>query len=209
MLKLAGLSTRQRPDFWVTEEGLGLGQKVTWSQVDAEIQRVEEQCRQTVFDCLSLPWLCRQKSLVIWLESSLSSRVMKAIVSHQDQNDLTPAEVAKKISLKDWTARAEILKQYGLDIFRNRTPFNLIIDVSGFITEPTPGSAQLGIKQVDDILSSAVGWYLYRDRYERKRFESYLNIYGRQVIQRCPGMDRLPALGDSRPASTFPRDLTA
>lgn len=201
MLKLAGLSTRQRPDFWVTEEGLGLGRKVTWSQVDAEIQRMEGKCRRTVFDCLSLPWLCRQKSLIIWLESSLSSRVIKAIVSHRGENNLTPAEVKEKISLKDWTARTEILKQYGIDIFKDRTPFNLIIDVSGFIAETTPASARLGIKQVDDIISSAVGWYLYRDRYERKRFQAYLYIYGRRIIQRYPGMDSLPGWGDTQPGS--------
>jgi cytidylate kinase len=197
MLKLAGLSIRQPPDFWVTEEGLGLGRKITWSQVDAEIRRVEEQGRHTIFDSLSLPWLCRQKCLVIWLESSLPSRVMKAIVSHRGQNNLTPAEVKEKISLKDWSARAKVLKQYGIDIFRDRSPFNLIIDVTRFISVPTAASARMGIKQVDDIISSAVGWYLYRDRYERKRFQAYLNIYGRRVIQRYPGMDTLPGVGNT------------
>jgi hypothetical protein len=59
----------------------------------------------------------------------------------------------------------------------------------------------MGIKQVDDIISSAVGWYLYRDRYERKRFQSYLYIYGRRVIQRYPEMDSLPGWEDTSPGS--------
>lgn len=192
MLKLAGLSARQSPDFWVTTEGMGLGRRIGWNQVDEEIRRVEGESHQTVFDCLSLPWVHRQKSLVIWLESSLSSRVMKAIVSHQGQNNLTPVEVKKKISLKDRMARQEILAHYGVDIFRDRSPFNLIIDVSGFITAPTEAAARLGIQQVGDIISSAVGWYIYRDRYHRKRFQSYLYIYGRQVIKRCPGEENRP-----------------
>ena len=117
---------------------------------------------------------------------------MKAIVSHQGQNNLTPVEVKKKISLKDRMARQEILAHYGVDIFRDRSPFNLIIDVSGFITAPTEAAARLGIQQVGDIISSAVGWYIYRDRYHRKRFQSYLYIYGRQVIKRCPGEENRP-----------------
>ena len=187
MLKLAGLVACQSPDFWVTEEGMGLGRRVTWNQVDEEIRRFEGQSRQTVFDCLSLPWLHRQKSFVIWLESSLSSRVTKAIVSHQGQNNLTPAEVREQISLKDRAARREILAHYGVDIFRERAPFDLIIDVSSFITVPTEASIRFGIKHVDDIISSAVGWYLYRDKDCWQRFQSYLYIYGRQVIKRYPG----------------------
>ncbi len=136
MLKLAGLPARQAPDFWITRRGMALGRQVGWEQVDKEIRRAEAQCRQTVFDCLSLPWLHRQKCLVIWLESSLESRVMKAIVSHRGQNDLTPAQVEAKIRRKDQTARREILNHYQIDIFQDRTPFDLIIDTSRFITAP-------------------------------------------------------------------------
>ena len=136
-----------------------------------------------------LGWLHRQKSLVIWLESSLASRVMKAVVSHRGQNNLTPAEVQEKIRLKDQSARQEILAHYGIDIFCDRTPFNLVIDVSHFITGPTEAAARLGIRHVDNIISSAVGWFLYRDRYSRKRFQAYLYIYGRRVIKHYPGDD--------------------
>lgn len=191
MLKLAGLSARQPPDFWVTGRGLSLGRRVGWRQVDEEIQRMEAGCCRSVFDCLSLPWLHRQPCLVIWLESSLASRVMKAIVSHQGTNDLSPAQVREKIRLKDRQARREILEQYGVDIFRDRSPFHLIIDVSRFISAPTEAAARRGIRQVDDIVSSAVGWYLHRDRSCRKQFNSYLYIYGRRVIRRYPGDRRM------------------
>ena len=82
-----------------------------------------------------------------------------------------------------------MLKQYGVDIFTDRTPFNLIIDVSRFITRPTVVSARRGIRQVDGIISSAVGWYLYRDSFQRKRFQAYYQMYGRRVIRRYPVAD--------------------
>jgi cytidylate kinase len=186
MLKLAGLARQQATDFWVTPKGLQLIRRFAWSDVDEEIRRVEKQSCNTVFDCLSLPWLHTKKCMVIWLESSLPSRVMKAVVSHQGQNDLTVDQVEHRINLKDQLARHRIQTQYGVDISSDRSPFNLIVDVSSLITTATEESARRGISQTHQIIANAVGWYLYQSRVCWQRFQACLRLYGRQVIKRYP-----------------------
>jgi cytidylate kinase len=186
LLKLAGLRSDQPLDFWVTKEGLHLTKNTSWTQVDDEFCRLEAQSDTTLFDCLSLPWLHSQNCMVIWLESSLPARLMKAIVSHKGETDLTVHQVEKRIKRKDRLARNKIMEAYGVHIFRDRSPFDLIIDNSSFITAPTEGAAWLGIRKTQEILSSAVGWYLYADQSSWRRLQAALAVYGTQVIQRYP-----------------------
>ncbi len=186
LLKMAGLTTQQPLDFWVTPQGLQLSKQAPWSEVDEQFCRMEATYNEAIFDCLSLPWLHTKKCMVIWLESSLESRLMKAIVSHNGENNLSPAEVEKRIRTKDRVARHKIFEQYGVDIFRNRSPFDLIIDVSSLITAPTQNAASLGIQMAHEIMSSAVGWYLYEDKSCWKQLQASLALYGTQVIMRYP-----------------------
>lgn len=185
-LRLAGQTTRHPLDFWVRGEGFRVAKSVPWRKVDQELCRLEASHDQRVFDCLSLPWLHSRPGLVIWLESSLPSRVMKATVSHKGQCPLTLPEVKERIKKKDRFARQQIREQYGVDLFKDRTPFNLIVDVSSLITAPTEAAARRGIRQTHKILSTVVDWYLRGDRSGWQQLQIYLAKYGRQVIQRYP-----------------------
>lgn len=186
MLKLDGQTIKQPLDFWVSGEGFRVAQSIPWRKVDQELCHLEASHNQMVFDCLSLPWLHSRQGLVIWLESSLPSRVMKAVVSHKGQCALPLPEVKERIKKKDRFARHQILEQYGVDIFKDRTPFNLIVDVSSFIKAPTEAAADRGIRQTHKIISTVVGWYLHEDRSCWRRLQVYLARYGSQVIQRYP-----------------------
>src|SRR6266540_2868453 len=98
---------------------------------------MEADCNDTVFDTWSMAWLNTRQCMVIWIESSLGSRIMKAHVSHKGQSRLTNTEVEKNLRTKDSFAREKIMENYSIDLFSDRTPFNLIVDISDFISAPT------------------------------------------------------------------------
>jgi cytidylate kinase len=183
-LKLSGLSTEQPPDFWVTSTGLELTGGTHWADVDDEFRRIESTRDNMVFDCLSLPWLHIRECMTIWLESSLESRTMKAVVSYRGESNLTFAAVKEGIQSKDELARRQMLERYGVNLFEDRSPFDLVVDISAFITAPTEQASRVSIDNAHEIISSAVGWYLKSDAESRKRFELCLSKYGDKVIQR-------------------------
>lgn len=186
MLKLAGLPTEQPFDFWVTPEGLHLSKSMSWRSIDDECRRIEASSSDTVFDTWSMPWLCSRKCMAIWLESSLRSRVMKAHISHKGQSKLTDNEVEENLKAKDDFAREKIFENYGIDLFQNRTPFNLIVDISDFIAAPTQTASQASIRDAHEIISSAVGWYLNANQTNRDQLLNCVSKYGSKVIPCFP-----------------------
>ena len=186
MLEMAGLSTQQSLDFWVMTEGIQLPESVLWQKVDEELSRIEAYGDNIVFDCRSLPWLRTRECMVIWLESSLPSRVMKALVSYKGESNLTPIEVEERIRVKDQLDCGQMLQKYSVDMFQDRTPFNLIVDISSFIIAPTDAASRISVTRAHEIISSAVGWYLYEDNTCWGRLQSCRSVYGDQVIQRYP-----------------------
>lgn len=184
LLKLAGLSTEQPLNFWVTPEGQHLSSSMSWRDIDDECRRIEANCRDTVFDTWSMPWLFSQNCMVIWIESSLESRAMKAYVSHKSQNKFSKAELESKLMEKDNNAREKILENYGVDLFESRTPFNLIVDISEFITAPTQEASLVSIRDAHEIISSAVGWYLHASQAKKDVLLACVSKYGRKIIQR-------------------------
>lgn len=184
MLKLAGLPTEQPLDFWVTPEGLNLSRSMSWIEIDNECRRIEANCNNTVFDTWSMPWLFSRKCMVIWIESSLESRVMKAHVSHKGQSKLTNAEVTKNLEVKDNFAREQILENYCVDLFQDRMPFNLIVDIGDLITAPTQAASLVSIRDAHEIISGAVGWYLFASQAKKNQLLTCVSKYGNKIIPR-------------------------
>ena len=186
LLNLAGLPPEQPLDFWVTSEGREISKRISWDEIDNESRRIESEADETVFDCQTLPWLCSKRCLVLWIESSLPSRIMKAIVSYNGKSRLNALEVEKGITSKDRFAQEQIFVKYGVDLFQDRAPFNFIIDISSFITAPTEEASLSSITNAHKIISSAVGWYLYNDISCLDRVRELLITYGSAVILRYP-----------------------
>jgi CMP/dCMP kinase len=186
LLKLAGLSAEQPLDFWVTPQGLQLSESMSWKEIDDECRRLESVCIDTVFDTWSMPWLCNRKGMVIWLESSLPSRIMKAHVSHRGQSSLSNQKVEENLKAKDNLARTKMLEHYSVDLFEDRTPFNLILDITDFIIAPTQAASEVSIKNAHEIISSAVGWYLYGNKQSKDRLWACLSIYDTRVVPCFP-----------------------
>ena len=190
LLKVAGLDPEQPPDFWVTPEGRQISRRISWVQIDDEFRRLESESDDTVFDCQSLPWLCSRECFNIWIDSSRDSRVMKALVSHKGESNLTLQDVGEGVDAKDQFAREQILTNYGIDLFQDRQPIDFIVDISSFITAPTEEASRLSILNAHKIISSAVGWYLFEDKSCRDRFEEELATYGDSVLIRYPSIHK-------------------
>jgi cytidylate kinase len=202
LLRLAGLRADLPPDFWVTREGRAVSDRVSWQQIDDEFRAVEAKARCTVFDCQSLPWLCSTDCMSIWIGSSLQSRIMKAMISHRNTSRLTPSQVAEGLAAKDLHARDQIFRNYGVNLFSNRAPFRLIVDISSFIEAPTEAAARVSIARAHAIISSAVGCYLYNSSVYSREFRRQLVLNEDVIVQSLSEInlsDADPPLGQDEP----------
>lgn len=104
-------------------------------------------CDATVFDSWSASWLPgAQSCLRIWIESTPESRAMKARASQEPYGPfLTLEECASLIASKDDGTARRFASLLGADIISDRSVFDLVLDNSHLITEPTMDSAQRGI----------------------------------------------------------------
>ena len=160
LLGLSEMSSPMRADFWATDEGLRLTKRSTFLQVDSILKKKECEANRSVFDCLSLPWLKDCPAFCIWLESDFHSRVMKAMVSHGPSRRYSEDELARRVQQKDDEARSIMRKEYGFDLFKNRKPFDLVVDISDFISAPTLEASKRSIRKTETILRPFIEWYL-------------------------------------------------
>jgi cytidylate kinase len=186
LLGLAGLDAVQPLDFWVSPKGIELSKTFSWKDVDTEFQKIERASTNTVFDCQTLPWLQTRKGMSLWIDSSLESRVFKARVSYAGQSTLSDTEIRNKIIKKDELAQKHIFSNYGVDLFQDRKPFDLIIDISSFITEASVAASHISIRKSHEIIDNAVRWYLYGDNKSKMNLDKYFINYGEKVIIQYP-----------------------
>jgi cytidylate kinase len=130
--------------------------------VDLELQRQCAENDNLVFDSWALPWLAAGSAVKIWLESSAESRVRKSIVSHLGHG-LSDAAVGELVARKDREARELFLSLYKFDIFEDRSVFDLAVDISRFVAEPTPQMCRESIRRTGELLEAFVGWAVYRE----------------------------------------------
>lgn len=84
---------------------------------------------QAIFDVWFLPWLARDRALKIWLDAPVEVRAQR--VQRQLEEEGTPGkhdDVFGAVQLKDLRARDYGLLHYGIDIFLDRGPFDVICD---------------------------------------------------------------------------------
>jgi cytidylate kinase len=79
-----------------------------------------------IFDVWFLPWLVSENSLKIWLECSLEIRAQR-IYKSLGLSTINAEHVYQKILEKDTRAQQFAYKTYGIDIFKDRSPFDVII----------------------------------------------------------------------------------
>jgi len=159
-LNFMGVSPIQTRDFWITEEA-----KVFWDgnqsqRIDDELLRLEGIGQGYIFDTITMPWRHRHPALCIWLESSLQSRVIKSIVSHRGSSQYPTSEYPERIREKDRAMIELYRKLYSIEIGTDLSNFNLILDITKLIDEPTLNASLHSIATAHAIIRPAVGWYL-------------------------------------------------
>ncbi|MBI3124780.1 MAG: hypothetical protein HYZ10_10295 [Ignavibacteriales bacterium] len=176
-LNFLGISPIQTRDFWITQEAKNLWNEEQFNKIDAELLRLESRDQGYIFDGSTMPWRHKRPSLCIWLESDLKSRVIKSIISHHGKNNIAPIDYFELIKDKD-DATVNLCKSlYNIEIGRDLSCFNLIIDISSIIEEASINAALQSIKITHSIIKPAVGWYLTGDEKFRMEFDEISKIY--------------------------------
>jgi cytidylate kinase len=176
-LNFMGVSPIQSKDFWITEEAKAFWDKKQFERIDAELIRLESVAEGYIFDTSTMPWRHRRPALCIWLESTLESRTVKSIVSHRGRGRFAIENYRERIIEKDLATVALYKELYNIDIGTDLSCFDLILDISTLITEPTLQASLRSITVAHSIIRPAVGWYLTREKDFRCQFEEAARMY--------------------------------
>jgi cytidylate kinase len=94
--------------------------------MDAHLRNLVLTKSKQIFDVWFLPWLVPEHSLKVWLECPLEVRARRIHQSLELGGGETK-NVYKKALEKDMRAQQFARKTYAIDIFTDRTPFDVII----------------------------------------------------------------------------------
>jgi cytidylate kinase len=161
MFRRLGIENGDSNTFWQTQ--LREVEKLRDEQpVDRDLNEhlTEELGRRdnTVFDSWSAPWLPGGPDCVrVFIESDLRSRTLKARVSQEPHGPfLSLPECRELIEEKDEAAAARLGYLLGVDILRDRSPFDLVLSNSALIREPAIDEARRGIGLFHNRLITAI-----------------------------------------------------
>jgi cytidylate kinase len=100
-LNFLGLSPIQSKDFWISDAAKSLWDESQFRKIDSELLRLETITAGHIFDTSTMPWRHKQPALCIWLESNISSRITKSIISHRGRSHYPLDCYEDKIREKD------------------------------------------------------------------------------------------------------------
>ena len=160
-LNFMGVSPIQTKDFWITPGAKAFWNADQFNKIDAELLRLENSGEGYIFDTSTMPWRHRRRALCIWLEINFTeSRVLKSIVSHRGRGQFSHSEYVDKIAEKD-QATIELYKSlYDIDVGTDLSCFDLIIDITSLIAEPTLDASLRSIQIAHEIIRPAAAWFL-------------------------------------------------
>jgi len=124
-----------------------------------------------------MPWRHNRPALCIWLESNLDSRVVKSIVSHRGRSQFKLEDYHERITEKDKATISLYKNLYNIDIGNDLSCFDLILDISSLITEPTLQASLKSIAITHKIIHPAVGWYLTKTEEFRNKLITAIEKY--------------------------------
>lgn len=108
-----------------------------------------------VVDAALAPWLSSADALNIWLGSDRVSRAWKCSVSSLPAQPTTEQSI-RLIDEKDSLTRQYLQLERGVDLYTDRARFDLVLDLSHLIAEPTRGAADHGIECFHEVLLACV-----------------------------------------------------
>ncbi len=131
-------------------------------RVDRAIGELLASAEPMVVDAVLAPWLHPGERVTVWLGSDRASRAWKCRVSY------LPAVMSTEASLrlldeKDALTREFLWRERGIDLYEDRSCFDLIIDNSHLISAPTLAAAETGIERMHQVLVACLNLRLWRD----------------------------------------------
>lgn len=123
-------------------------------EVDRELIALSHAAENAVFDAWALPWTSNAEMIRVWLKSDFSSRCRKCFVSHLSEA-ISYDECAAIVEDKDAESHAIFERLYGFDLFHDHDDFDVILDLSKLIPEPTEDCSRQSISRADRYLQQA------------------------------------------------------
>lgn len=182
-LNFLGISPIQSRDFWISQEAKALWNHDQFNKIDAELLRLESISTGYIFDGSTMPWRHNKPALCIWLESDLNSRVKKSIISHRGRSNVSPDQYEELIKGKDRATIDLCNELYDIQISKDLSCFDLILDISSTTKATTLRASLKSISRVQKIISPAVGWYLTKDIRFLKKLENACEK-NKEIIQK-------------------------
>ena len=187
-LNFLGVSPIQSKDFWITHDAKALWDADQFRRIDSELLTIESRSTGCIFDTSTMPWRHRESAFCIWLESDLSSRVLKSIVSHRGRSQFEAGDYPAKIAEKDAATVGLYRRLYDIQIATDLSCFDMIVDISALIQEPTLEASLASIAIAHRFVRAASAFALtgkvaYRDE---------LNEAAREhptIMKRCSILD--------------------
>lgn len=147
LARLCGIEVSEDPPRWA--EIAEAVARVRTDNVDLALERhlldLAKSRDGQVFDVWALAWTSPSPMVRVWIESDQWSRQMKCFVSQGAQKKLSLEECGSFVQQKDLENRELFRRTLNFDLFTDRSPFDLTIDNSSYIAEPTEQAAQRGI----------------------------------------------------------------
>lgn len=178
-LSINGLSPIQDRTFWITDRAVDILTKDQFDIVDKELCNIEDNYKGVIFDSWIMPWRKTKEGLCIYLKSNIQSRIVKGAISRRERHVVIDEEYANKLSQKDNAAINLYNKLYNIDISKDLSVFDLVIDISSFIETASFKSSQVSINKTQNILNAAVGYYLTGDKFYYEELKAHS---GKQYI---------------------------
>jgi cytidylate kinase len=130
-----------------------------------------------------MPFRHQMPALCIWLESDIYSRKIKSIVSHRGRSNISEKTYEEKIREKDLSNIGLYKNIFNIDIGPDPAFFDLIVDISTYITEPTLTASLFSIKKAHQLIRSAVGYYLTKSIEFKNSFLNECEVNKLFIIQ--------------------------
>jgi cytidylate kinase len=158
LAEAAGIAV-EGPGHWWMSKGDQVAAARRRARIDEKVDRMlttlARDGKQTIFDAWALPWISDAPMVCIWLQSDFPSRCRKCLISHLNEG-ISYTDCTTTIEEKDAESRQIFQALHGFDLFLDHEDFDIILDLSELIPQPTRACSESSIARAHRYLSVAI-----------------------------------------------------
>ncbi|MBE1463808.1 cytidylate kinase family protein [Kibdelosporangium phytohabitans] len=167
LLEVIGMNDPDQENVWFDNLD-SIQKRRTSDEIDDELERrlleIAIGSDGLVLDTWAMPWICKAPMIRLWLESDRLSRTWKCFVSQGANPSHGLVECSRLIDRKDLSTRSIFLRRHKFDLLTSRGIFDVVLENTWLIEEPTRASTDRGIAQFHPVVLSAVRSLLAGDQ---------------------------------------------